>query len=114
LTDNDYFSFTLSAPTTAFLATYLTPGNLSSCGANDDTQLWIYNGIPTNLEATTAAVEPTLVGYDDDDGFGTCSQINGLNPAQTRINLAAGTYYVRVRSYDEDTTIASYLLRIDL
>lgn len=109
--DNDWYTFTLTAPTTAFISTYLTAANLNTCGG--DTQMWLYN-TATPVSLTSDVVGGDIIAYDDDDGFGACSWMNGSNPTITRFNLAAGTYWLRVREYADDATIAAYRIRIDL
>ena len=80
-TDEDYFSFTLSAQT----ALVIDDGN------NDvDSQGWLYDSGGTRLA-------------DDDDS----GPVNAFLIAQT---LNAGTYCVRVRSYQ--TATGGYLLRL--
>ncbi len=111
--DLDFFMFTLATPMNAQLATFgtlLQP--LTSCPG--DTQMWLYNGVPTDLVAQTTATEPTLVEYDDDDNFGFCSRITGNETAPARLLLPAGTYYVQVRRFGNTGTLAQYFLSIDL
>lgn len=111
--DIDFFSFTVNAQSSVQLVTYGMPGALfTSCPG--DTQLWLYNGIPTNLTATTVGSEPTLVEYDDDDGSGACSLISGTATAPTRRTIPAGTYYVQVRRFNNSAIIPSYFLRISV
>lgn len=110
-TDADFFTFTLSAPSSALIGTYLGAGGfLGSCPG--DTELWLYDAIPGNLNATSPMVEPALVAYDDNDGFGQCSLLGGTNTAPVRLSLAAGTYWVQVRS--GGSAIGGYLTRLDL
>ena len=79
--DEDYFSFTLSAQTALVIETN---------GVPLDTQGWLYNSAGTQLAT------------DDDSGFNDAFRI-----ART---LNAGTYYVRVGSYQSNT--GAYILRL--
>jgi cysteine-rich repeat protein len=112
LADNDWYTFTLSAATTAFIGTHLTAGNLNTCGG--DTQIWLYNSA-TPVSLTTTTVGGDVVAYDDDDGAGACSWIDGLfeTPVMTPINLAAGQYWLRIHEYADDATITAYRVRMD-
>lgn len=111
--DVDFYTFTLTTPASVLINTYGRTGQvLTSCPG--DTQLWLYNGIPTNLTTTSATTEPTLVDYSDDDGFGVCSILAGTETAPTRVSLAAGTYYLQVREFSSDAAIPAYFIRVDL
>ena len=79
--DEDYFSFTLSAQTALVIETN---------GVTLDTQGWLYDSAGTQLAT------------DDDSGFNDAFRI-----ART---LNAGTYYVRVGSYQSNT--GAYILRL--
>lgn len=76
--------------------------------------MYLYNGVPTNLTATTTGAEPTLVQFDDDDGFDVCSQISGTDTAPTFVNLAAGTYYVQVHEFLNNGVLPLYYLGITI
>jgi cysteine-rich repeat protein len=54
----------------------------------------------------------TLKASDDDDGVGACSfiQPGAIDPGAA--NLAAGTYYVRVRAYSS-TAVLDYVLHVE-
>lgn len=107
--DRDFFTFTVTTQVSARIGTYGTAnGVLTSCGF--DTELWLYNAAPTNFDASTGA---PVVAYDDDDGFGACSLINGTNTTPTRITLAPGTYFVQVAPYNNGSAIANYFLNLD-
>jgi cysteine-rich repeat protein len=111
--DRDLFRFTLAAPASVLVATSEVPGaSLSSCSF--DTELWLYGGVPTNLDATDAASEPTLIEYDNDDGAGRCALMGGTDVAPLRRSLAAGTYLVQVRSFGGLSIIPAYQLRFDV
>lgn len=111
--DLDFFTFTLAAPAQVTINTYGSTGQvLTSCSG--DTQLWLYNGIPTNLTTTVTSSEPTLVDYSDDDGNGACSILAGTDTAPTRLALPAGTYYVQVREFGSNAEISQYFVRLDL
>ena len=68
---------------------------IETSGASGDTQMWLFgpNGVGT------------LVAYDDESGVGHFSLIQV--PA-----LAAGTYYLGIREYGNNDTIAAYALRV--
>lgn len=55
----------------------------------------------------------TLVGTDDDGGFDTCSRIDPTNDAWAA-QMAAGTYFLRVRAYSSASTIPSYTLAVSI
>ena len=79
--DEDYFSFTLSAAGSVTIQTT----------SSTDTQGWLYNSAGTQLAT------------DDDSGSGTNFQI-------TQSTLNAGTYYVRVGSFESNA--GPYTLQI--
>jgi cysteine-rich repeat protein len=95
--DVDYFRFTLTATTNLVVETTDGSGN-GTCA-----------GIDTLLELRTES--GTLVASDDDSGAGYCAS---LEPSQDlRMNqLPAGTYVVRVSSYDGEP-VAAYRLRVE-
>jgi hypothetical protein len=62
-------------------------------GASGDTEVWLYG--PNS--------STTLVAYNDDG--------NGLFSRISLASLAAGTYYVKVQAYGNNSTIAAYTLR---
>jgi hypothetical protein len=64
-------------------------------GPTGDTQLWLYG-------PNTAT---TQLNYDDDSGNGSFSMI-------TQSSLAAGTYYIKLGVYGNQTTLDQYTLRL--
>jgi cysteine-rich repeat protein len=88
----DFFTFTLDQPSSVMIETSGPAGLGSPCPG--DTVIDLYN----TLACTTS------VTSNDDGGEGACSLI-------TR-DLAAGTYYVRVRGYSATATIANYSVNI--
>lgn len=111
--DNDFFTFTLGAAGSVLIRTYGTVGNITaSCPG--DTIMWLYSGPPTNLTTTSPTTEPTIVQYDDDDGFGACSIIGGTDTNPVRVNLGAGTYYIQVRRFANSAVIAQYYVNVNV
>jgi cysteine-rich repeat protein len=55
----------------------------------------------------------TQIVSDDDDGVGSCSLLNPATDVAVR-GLAAGTYYVSVEDYQNDGTIAAYVLNVSI
>lgn len=55
----------------------------------------------------------TVLAEDDDDGADTCSLIDPPGDAGAK-HLPAGTYYVRVQSFNHESLIAGYTLRVSL
>lgn len=98
--DVDLYSFSVPAGQTATLeaVTYGALGDQSVCAF--DSVLTLFDAQGTEL--TT----------DDDGGSGLCSSIDGTLPGAA--NLAAGTYYVEVRGYDEFEEFANYFVDIRL
>ncbi len=70
-------------------------------GCNGDSLLQLYGPDGT-----------TLLGSDDDDGPGSCSEISAVRDTFAR-NLAAGTYFLRVSGYGS-AVLNSYSLRVAL
>src|SRR6185295_7374296 len=68
--------------------------------------------IDTLVELRAADGTPILAS-DDDSGPGNCSFIDGTAALSGAHNVAAGTYYVRVRLYDALLT-GAYTLRITI
>lgn len=85
--DVDWVKFTLSKASNVTIQTD---------GSSGDTQMWLY------------ASNGTLVQFDDDSGNGLFSRIDrsGSNA------LGAGTYYVAVDEYGQNSTIARYTLSV--
>ena len=78
--DQDWLSFTLSTSSDVFIET---------SGISGDTRLWLYQSDGT-----------TQIEYDDDSGSGTFSYID--------CNLNAGTYYIKMDEYGNNSEIAAY------
>ncbi|MFO0728341.1 MAG: DVUA0089 family protein [Myxococcota bacterium] len=105
-TDRDFFTFTLASAATVDMLTYETANQQAAgCNQGGDTQVWIYNGVPTDLDTQLASGEPTIVAFDDDSGGAYCSTLSG-------IQLAAGTYYIQVRYYENVGSQPLYYLDI--
>ncbi|MFH1378279.1 MAG: DVUA0089 family protein, partial [Planctomycetota bacterium] len=83
--DEDYVMFTLISSSTVTIETD---------GPTGDTYLYLYNSIHGTITS------------DDDSGNGFFSRI-------TR-TLPAGTYFIRVRHYSNDDTIAAYTLSLNV
>ncbi len=82
--DTDWLTFTLSSTTDIVIET---------SGDSGDTELWLYDSGLTQIE------------YDDDGGTGYFSLI-------AKSSLTAGTYYIKVGEFGNDSTIASYSISI--
>ncbi len=82
--DVDWVKFTLSAESEVVIET---------SGTSGDTRMWLYDSGLGELE------------YDDDGGYGFFSQIDRLCGTDA---LPAGTYYVKIDEYGNDTEIPSY------
>jgi cysteine-rich repeat protein len=110
----DWYRFTLAGPANVRINTYGTPGAvLTSCSM--DSVLSLYNGAPGDpFTSTLDATQPTFLEYDDDDSFGACSIISGSDTAPTRRALTAGTYYVQVRRFGNNTGVGQYYLNVDV
>ncbi len=111
LGDVDFYTFTLTAPMRVQMATHTNATNTLVC-ATIDTQMWLYNAIPTNITTTDSTVETTIVEYDDDDNAGNCSRITGSDTTPARRTLAAGTYWVQARFYNNQTS-GNYYINFD-
>lgn len=112
-TDRDFFTFTITATTTAIINTFGTPGQQATT-CPEDTQLYLYNAEPADLNATTSTAEPALVAYNDDGGYDLCSWIGGTYNAPAPITLVPGTYWVQARSYNGTVAIPSYYIGVNL
>lgn len=95
--DSDYFAVTVTAG--QYLSAFTSDGG---AGCPGDTTLELYG-----TDATT------LLGSDDDDGNGSCSDISPIRDLWARA-LPAGTYYLRVRGYNATTVITSYTLTVSI
>ena len=94
--DDDWYAVTIAAggSITAFTHT----GAFDTCDFDHDTVVELYGPDTT-----------TVVAEDDDDGPSLCSTIDRSEAS----NLAAGTYYVRVRPYSSTRTF-DYQLTVDI
>lgn len=113
--DEDWFTFTIPGVLPALTggATHGRAGELASCGF--DTELWLYDGVPSNLAVEVpGGGEPALLAYDDDDGFGDCSELEGTHELPGFISLSPGTYWVRLRSGNPSSVISQYFTTLDL
>ena len=97
--DQDYFVFTVTAPSDVTIETF-DPSGPSSCSAGNDT-----------LVDLLAPDGTTVLASDDDDGPANCSLIDAANDIGAR-QLAPGTYFIRSRYYNDTVAIAGYTLRV--
>ncbi len=88
-TDVDWLSFTLSASSDVIVETW---------GDAIDTEMWLYD--------SSGVAAGTYLAYDDDGGIGACSKIEEVLPA--------GTYYVKIQSYDNETIIPDYFVTMTI
>ena len=89
--DEDWLTFTLSNESGVEIE---TTGNL-----NSDTRMWLYDSGLDEIE------------YDDDGGtlyFSFIDRVCGTDP------LPAGTYYVKVDEYGDDSEISSYNVSLSI
>jgi hypothetical protein len=89
-TDLDWFRFTINVPSAV---------RLETSGSSGDTELRLYDGSLNQID------------YSDDEGIGAFSLINrtcGNN------QLAAGTYYARVESFQQGSTIGTYSIQVNI
>ena len=82
--DVDWVKFTIGAAGASNV-------RVETSGASGDTHMWLFG--PNNAA--------TLVGYDNDSGTGNFSLI-------AKAALAPGTYYLGIREYGDNATIAAY------
>ncbi|MFS8068731.1 MAG: DUF4215 domain-containing protein, partial [Byssovorax sp.] len=98
VTDLDWYQLTLPAPMSIRAETI--EGDLPT-GPAPYNETCESNGIDTTIYLLNAA--GTQLTSDGDTGRGYCSQIDGTGASPSNAgarNLAAGTYYIRVESYD--------------
>lgn len=84
-------------PAGYFLTAEVSDG---SNGCNGDTVMELYDTNGT-----------TQLGSDDDGGPGLCSRIDPVADSFAA-NMAAGTYFIRVRGYSASTVVSSYTLTV--
>lgn len=89
-TDIDWVKFTLSENSQVTLET---------SGASGDTRMWLYDSSLNQID------------YDDDGGTGTFSRIDRLCGVNY---LSAGTYYVKIDEYQNDSEIAAYSINLNV
>lgn len=102
--DIDMFSFTIASGTASLVAnTYPTNGDPTSCNFDVDTLVEL-------MDSTG-----TVIATNDDDPArsGFCSLLNSTTDPAAGM-LAAGTYYVVVRHYDNTQSFPSYFVDISL
>ena len=85
--DVDWVKFTVGAAGASNV-------RVETSGASGDTHLWLFG--PNNAS--------TLVAYDNDSGTGSFSLI-------AKSSLAPGTYYLGIREYGDNATIAAYAVQ---
>ena len=100
-TDTDHFTFEVPPGTTATLVaqTYDRLNDRGSCAIDT---------VMTLLDGAGAALLQA-----DDGGAGFCSRVDGGSQPEAA-NLAPGTYYIRVQSYEGFDVIDRYFLDIEL
>ena len=98
IADHDYFSFDVPMGQTATIEalTYGMLGDQSVCGF--DTVLTVFDS------------QMQVVTENDDFDRGLCSTIDAMTMGAT--GLAAGTYYIRVQAYNDNSTFNGYLLDV--
>lgn len=96
--DRDYYKFTLASPGSPKLVVH-DPDSPTTCGFDTVLHLLDSNG--------------TQIVQDDDNGPGSCSQIDKTGYAAVA-NLPAGTYYVWVQRYGDSQTIPLYQLDLTI
>ncbi|MFS8072021.1 MAG: DVUA0089 family protein, partial [Byssovorax sp.] len=99
-TDVDYFKITLTATADLTIETFDGSGPGSCVGL--DTQVTLYGS-----DGATA------LASQDDGGVGTCSRIDAAKDAGAR-RLAAGTYFVEVEDFGNNTIIPAYTLELSI
>jgi hypothetical protein len=87
--DVDWVKFQLAVPSAVVVET--SPGQ-----ANGDTEMWLYDSSLNQIR------------YSDDEGVGSYSYINTCDV----VNLAAGTYYVKVGDFGNNNEISAYGLSV--
>ena len=95
---------------TALVTPFQADGGLDVDAFVRLTERQIRNGIAGLVPCGTTGESPVL----DDDGFNSCSIISGTNTTPTRRALTAGTYYVQVRRFSNNTTVGQYYLNVDV
>ncbi|MBI2374538.1 MAG: DVUA0089 family protein [Deltaproteobacteria bacterium] len=103
--DVDWWKLTLTAQASLSAATFTNLADPASCATGTDTVVTLYDSAGTAL------------GENDDTASGMlCSTLDATHsdPVNATQNLAAGTYYVGVRSYQGRTAIPLYFMSIRL
>lgn len=103
--DQDWYSFTIPAPSPRSVRIETTIGGAGQCTAatgSADTQIFLYASNCT-----------TILGSDDDDGVNSCSQINAATDPFAR-SLLPGTYKVRTIQYNNTSVINKYVLSVSV
>lgn len=103
--DLDYFSFTVPAGQTATLIArvHTAIGDPTSCANDTDTRIALYDSAGT-----------VLARADDSGPTNYCSLMNGTTTSPGAANLAAGTYTIEVKQFDNSEEIPEYYLDITL
>jgi len=100
IADDDYFSFTLPTAGDVMIETFGASGS-GSCPGGVDTVIYLYGSDGL-----------TLIALNDNKAAGNyCSSIS---PATTpaAVGLPAGTYYVRVEDWQDDSILFNYVLSV--
>ena len=102
--DLDFFSFTLPGPGVSSVKietfTGVVPG---ACPPGNDTIL--------ELRGTNCT---SILASDDDDGLNACSLIDAAGADTGARKLPAGTYFVGVGEFENNATIATYNVHIQI
>ncbi len=102
--DVDYFSFTIASGTASLVArTYPTVGDPTSCDSSMDTIIELFDSSGALIAQND----------DDEDRNGLCSGLDSMVDSGAG-GLAAGTYYVVVRHYNNTRVLGRYFLDVSL
>lgn len=99
-TDVDFYSFSLTAVSDVRVETFGASGPGACVGAD-------------TLIELIAADGTTVLASDDDDGTDSCSLIDP-GADEGAAHLPAGTYFVRVQSFNNESLIPGYTLLVSL
>jgi cysteine-rich repeat protein len=107
--DRDIYKVTLTAPSTLELETYTSfATNYIASSTTSPMTHFECNSADTELRVFAGTADPSMdtgyLYYNDDGGEGSCSYI-----APTSV-LPAGTYFVEVNEYNEDSAVSRYLI----
>jgi hypothetical protein len=103
-TDEDWWKITLTAPKTLSAGTHTSLADPAVCGAGTDTVLTLYD---------SAGASITENDDIDTSGGNYCSRIDAAS-SMGASSLMAGTYYLKVKSYQNRDAIPLYFLSISV